>query len=321
MYGNHGATPENSPFAFHAVNLFHYRYGAYYPVGGSGQIAECIIPVIEAAGGQVAVDCKVRQILVEGNTAVGVDLEDGQTIRAPLVISDASAYTTLTELLPTEVSERHGYPQKFENLRPSVAHLYLMVGYDEDIDLPKQIYWEIPSYDIETTDGRYKEKMDFSGMGTYVLCPSARDPSHAQRYPGKSTVVILAEAPYAWIEKARIDKEFGDKLKADIETHLMSIMHRTLPVLKDKTPKITLAGAPVGCNPWAWEACSLGLEPSSDRFTTHTHWLRPKTRVKNLYLTGQDILSMGFSGAMLGARLCFTAITGNWFHMLKKRLD
>lgn len=34
MYGNHGRTPRYSPFAFHAVNLFHYRDGAYYPVGG-----------------------------------------------------------------------------------------------------------------------------------------------------------------------------------------------------------------------------------------------------------------------------------------------
>ena len=163
--------------------------------------------------------------------------------------------------------------------------------------------------------------MDFSGMGTYVLCPSARDPSHGQRYPGKSTVVVLAEVPYPWVERTREDPEFADQFRADVEAHLTAIMHRAIPALKDKTPAVVRAGAPVGCNPWAWEACSLGLEPSADRFTVHTHWLRPKTRVKNLYLTGQDILSMGFSGAMLGARLCFTAITGNWFHMLRKRLD
>ena len=51
MYGNHGRTPDVAPFAFHAVNLFHYRNGAYFPVGGPGQVAECIIPIIEGAGG------------------------------------------------------------------------------------------------------------------------------------------------------------------------------------------------------------------------------------------------------------------------------
>ena len=77
MYGNHGRTPAYSPFAFHAVNFHHFRYGAYYPVGGPGQIAECIVPIIEEAGGQVAVSSPVDKILVENDRAVGVRLENG----------------------------------------------------------------------------------------------------------------------------------------------------------------------------------------------------------------------------------------------------
>lgn len=77
MYGNHGRTPRYSPFAFHAMNLFHYRHGAYYPVGGPGQIVESIVPIIEAAGGQVAVSSAVQRILVEHGRAVGVRLENG----------------------------------------------------------------------------------------------------------------------------------------------------------------------------------------------------------------------------------------------------
>jgi len=62
MYGNHGRTPDDAPFAFHAVNLFHYRNGAYFPVGGPSQIAECVRPILEKAGGQLAVSSPVQRI-------------------------------------------------------------------------------------------------------------------------------------------------------------------------------------------------------------------------------------------------------------------
>jgi all-trans-retinol 13,14-reductase len=320
MYGNHGATPANAPFAFHAVNLHHYLHGAYYPIGGSGQIAECVIPIIENTGGQVAVQSLVKKIIVEDNTAKGVELANGKQIFSPLIISDASAYTTFMELLDRDIAERHGYAERFNKIGPSVAHLYLFLGYNEEIELPKHIIWHLPSYDIETTDKQYKEQMDFNCMGCYLLCPSARDPIFSKRYPNKSEVIVLAESPYAWIKKGRQDSSFKKKFEDDLTAHLEKVVFHHMPQLKDKTPTFRQAGATMGCNPWAWEACSLGLEPSRDRFVSHTHWLRPKTKIKGLYLTGQDCFSMGFAGAMLASRLCYSAITGNWWFMLKKKI-
>ena len=324
MYGNHGRTPLHAPFAFHAVNLIHYRDGAYYPVGGPAQIANCIIPIIEAVGGQLAVSSVVKRILVEENTAVGVELEDGQTIRAPLLISDASAYTTFMKLLDPEVSERHGYPKRFGEIGPSPGHVYLLLGYGEPIELPKQIFWQmpnyegIPAYDLDAADHHYKQNMALEGMGGYLLSPSARDPIHQQRYPNQATVVVLAEAPYAWAERCKTDPVFKEQFLSRLADNLERIAHQHMPQLRGKTATVRQAGVSMGCNPFAWNNCSLGLEPSGDRFVRHTHWLRPKTEIRNLYLTGQDSFSAGFAGSMLSSRLCYSAITGNWWFMLKK---
>lgn len=318
MYGNHGASPEVAPFAFHSANLLHYRYGAYFPVGGPGQVAECVVPIVEGAGGQLAVSSRVRQILVEGDRAVGVELEDGTKIQAKRVISDASAYTTFMDLLPREISERLGYPKRFEAIGPSVAHLYLVAGYEGEIDLPKHIVWELPSYDIDRADAKYKAERDFENMGIYLLAPSSRDPVHARRYPGTTTVVVLAEAPSAWIERCKTDPAYKAKFEADLHERLMRGVHKHFPALQGRTPAYTRAGVPMGCNPYAWQGCSLGLEPSGARFVDHTHWLRPRTPIKGLWLTGQDSFSPGFAGSMLGSRVTYTAMTGNWPFLLRK---
>ncbi len=325
MYGNHGALPAVAPFSFHAANLFHYKHGAYYPVGGPGQIAECVVPIVEAAGGQLAVSSPVDEILIEGNRAVGVRLEDGQEIRSKLVISDAGAPTTFLELMNREVAQRHGYVEKFDDIGPSPGHVYLFLGYDEEIDLPEHIIWHMPtyedidSYDLDSSDEAYKSNLRFEGMAGYVLSPSSRDPVYAQRYPGKSTVIALAEAPAWWCAKVKTDPEFRQKISEGVNKGLEAIVHHHMPQLADKTPAFRQAGVPMGCNPRAWHGSSLGLEPSGDRFTKHTHWLRHKTRIKGLYLTGQDPFSAGFAGSMLSARMCYAAISGNWLGMLFKK--
>lgn len=323
MYGNHGRTPEHAPFAFHAVNLFHYRNGAYYPVGGPSQIAECVRPILEQHGGQLATHSPVHRILVENDKAIGVKLEDGTEIRSKLVISDASAYTTFCELLDDDVSKRHGYKQRFDEIGPSPSHVYLLLGYDEDLDLPKEIVWHMPSYegvsrwDLSTQDDLYKNHMKLQGMGGYLLSPSAREPLHRQRYPGKSTVVVLAEGIPAWVKRAKEDGTFKAEFSKSIEENLLKIAHRHMPALKGKTPRLVRSGLPMGCNVRAWHGCSLGLEPSGDRFVKHTHWLRPKTTISNLWLTGQDAFSAGFAGSMVASRLTYSAITNDWLFMLK----
>ena len=322
MYGNHGRTPEHAPFAFHAVNLFHYRHGAYYPVGGPSQMAECVRPILERHGGQLAVSSGVKRILVESDRAVGVELEDGTEIRSDLVVSDASAYTTFMELLEPEVGERHGYRKRFEQIGPSPSHVYLLLGYDEDIELPKEIVWHMPTYagvsrwDLSASDDLYKNHTKLDGMGGYLLSPSAREPLHGQRYPGKSTVVVLAEGIPAWVDRARTDAAFKADFSAAVGENLLKIAHRHMPALVGKTPAVMRSGLPMGCNPRAWHGCSLGLEPSGERFVKHTHWLRPKTSIEGLWLTGQDAFSAGFAGSMVASRLTYSAITGDWLFML-----
>ncbi len=321
-YGNYGRLPDQAPFGMHATFLAHYRHGAFFPQGGPGQIAQCIIPVIEAAGGQVAVSTPVAKVLVENDRAVGVVLESGETIRAPIVVSDAGAHTTFTQLLDAEIAGKHGLVQRFRGVAPSPAHLYLMLGFDEALDMPKHIVWHmaktegVSPYDIRTSDASWKSKLRFDEMACYMLSPSARDPLHAQRYPNRSTLMMLGECPADAVTRMRSDRAFAADFEGRAAESMLKIARHYAPAIAGKTPKLIRAGAPVGCNPRAWNASSYGVELSPDRFFKHTHWLRPQTPIAGLYLTGQDAFLPGICGSLLSARFSYAAVTGDAFFLL-----
>ena len=54
-----------------------------------------------------------------------------------------------------------------------------------------------------------------------------------------------------------------------------------------------------------------GLDHSLERFSLDVDTkLRPETDVPGLYMTGQDVLTCGFTGALFGGLLCAASILG-----------
>ena len=49
-----------------------------------------------------------------------------------------------------------------------------------------------------------------------------------------------------------------------------------------------------------------GINHDPDRF--HQKWLRPRTDIKNLYLTGQDVLTVGVTSALFSGLLTASTI-------------
>ena len=91
-WGDYGVEPARSAFVAHAMIVCHYMNGAWFPSGGSGQIARMIEEGIVGAGGQIRLAQEVEEILVEDGTAVGVRvLPPSPTRSGPRSLSPASA--------------------------------------------------------------------------------------------------------------------------------------------------------------------------------------------------------------------------------------
>jgi carotene isomerase len=78
------------------------RAGVEYPVGGSAAIVNALVRGLKRWGGQLRLGCHVEKILVESGKAVGVMLQNGEVLKAPIVISNATIWDTCNHLLNRE---------------------------------------------------------------------------------------------------------------------------------------------------------------------------------------------------------------------------
>ena len=321
QWGDYGLPPRDSSFLMHAAVVKHYFAGGNYPVGGAGQIAATIVPVIRAGGGEVFTYARVKQILVENNRAVGVEMENGDKLLAKSIVSDAGVRGTFEKLLPKSVSEQHGYPQKLKEVRPSSAHLCLYAGFKGDaaeLKIPRTNLWVYPDADHEGNVQRFLDDPDHGREGAfpmmYISFPSAKDPDWNRHYPGKSTVEVITLGRYDWFkqwagstwnQRGAGYEDFKKKLTA----RLLAGLYKQMPQLEGKLDYCELS-TPLSTE---WFQTSdrgeiYGLDHDLQRF--RQKWLHPVTPIKGLYLTGQDVVTAGVGGALMGGVLTTAAMMG-----------
>ena len=317
QWGDMGLPPKRSPFMAHAMIARHYLYGGFYPVGGSWQIAASIIPKIQAAGGEVFTYARVENILVEDGKVTGVEMKDGHRIECGCVISSAGVDNTFNHLLPAATVERSGYRQRMQNVKPSVAHLGVYVGLQgtaEELGLPRTNFWIYPSNDYDGDTQSFLDGMSDAFPVVYISFPSAKDPDYENRHPGTATIEIVAPAPYAWFEKWR-EETWGKRgddyeaFKQALGDRLMEYVYDKLPQLRNKVDYFEVS-TPLSTN-WfgGYQRGELyGLEHTGQRLSQD--WLRPKTKIPGLWLTGQDILTCGVTGAMMAGMITTMSMVG-----------
>jgi len=317
QWGDMGLPPKRSSFVVQALIARHYLHGGFYPVGGAWRIAETILPRIRASGGEVFTYARVAEILVRDGRSRGVRMADGHEIESRCVISDAGAINTFARLLPPDVSRTRGYDALLPKVKPSIGHLGVYIGLQAtaaELGLPKTNFWIYPNNDYDGTLAQFEADPTGRFPVVYLSFPSAKDPDFERRHPGRATIEIVAPAPYE-IFAPWAGKTWG-KRGDDYEALKDAYGERLLEQLYDKVPQVRgrvdywEVSTPLSMQ-WfcGWERGELyGLDHDPSRM--QQGWLRPRTRVPGLWLTGQDVMSCGVSGAMMGGVAAATSVAG-----------
>ncbi|MEO1576705.1 MAG: FAD-dependent oxidoreductase, partial [Pseudomonadota bacterium] len=243
--------------------------------------------------------------------------KDGHQIRADQVVSSAGIANTFEDLLAPEIVARTGYERKLDNVEPSFAHLGIYIGLQksaEELDLPKTNFWIYPHNDFDGAVDAFVKDRNAPFPVVYISFPSAKDPDYASRHPGTSTIEVVAPAPYDWFEPwentvwGKRGEDY-EAFKSDMGERLMRYVYDKLPQLDGQVDYYEVS-TPLSTNWFAGyrKGELYGLDHTPKRL--QQDWLGPRTRIKGLWLTGQDTLTCGVTGAMMSGMLTTTAMVG-----------
>jgi len=343
--GDYGVLPSEVPFVLHAILVRHYLSGAYYPTNGTSEIAFHMCNVISRYGGRVLVQAPVSQILCnDKGRAVGVKVADrgGKIevdIHAKYIISDAGVVNTFKTLLPQEVAKKSCIYPLIDKVGPSVSYITSFMGVEgspSELKMPAGNFWLYNDTNINKvfTDFlalKADELEDAEIPFGYISIPSAKDSEWNNKYPGKTSIMVITLANWEWFKEYKDEKlrHRGDRyegIKDVIGRRMWQQCVDIFPQLEGKRVYMEV-GTPVTNSYYLGgpEGEMYGMNQDKKRFTAEVQSkLRPDTDIPGLYLTGQDMMTCGFSAALMMGLICTSQILNrnvyNDLGALKKRL-
>jgi all-trans-retinol 13,14-reductase len=276
---------------------------------------------VARAGGEIVVRATVDRILVERGRAVGVRMTDGTEFKAPVVVSAAGAHITATQFVPEDYRETE-WARGISQLRASPPHICLYVGLEGDVAAAggtKANQWFFETWDMEASEWDVNDPKSQAPC-LYVSFPSLKDPRHDPGPTGRHTMEVVTFVPWKAFEHwEKTRRGFREKdymeFKKGIEDRVVAQMRRHAPKLMD-IAKYWELSTPLSTVHFtrAYHGGIYGLEATPRRFLS-PH-LRTRTPIKNLYLAGGDVATLGVTGALVGGILAAATVEPRVFTRL-----
>lgn len=299
MGGKPGTTPA---FMSALLGVLHIG-GTYQFVGRSQQMAELLKEVIETAGGQVRANEEVVRIEVEGREVCQVITKQGNAYHADSYISDVhpdvllrlvddkafpTSFRSRIQSIPETRSCFKVYVKFKEGAFPYVNHTnYCLSDYDTKYDIsqeewPKGVMYYTPAVE---------------GQGSYA-----------------ETIVIISEMDYAWVkpwEATQVGHRGAsyEQWKRQMTEQVLNFMEKIYPDIREKT-EFVMASSPLTIRDYYGNKEGSNYGFLRDSHNIMLSQLSVFTKVKNLYLTGQNVNIHGMCGVALTAIQTVEALVG-----------
>ena len=254
------------------------------PSGGVRPIMKAITRHYKALGGELKLRAGVQKILIEGESAVGVELENGEKLYAKTILSSAGSAETGTLCLPD--SNRQNYDANAFSKPGEISFCETIYVLDEK---PKQLgHEETIIFYNATEDFTYAPPKEPCDINSGIICsPNNFVYDDDKETDGIMRITALANPQY-WFSLSG-----DDYLEA--KTHWeQQIYNASLPYMPDFRERII--------------DTDMFSPTTIKRFTGHQNGcvygaplknLEGLTPYNNLYLCGTDQGFLGIIGSML----------------------
>jgi phytoene desaturase len=219
-----GTSPYQAPALYSLMSHMDFNQGVFYPAGGFYELIKALARIAEKNTARLITGTAVDEIVVEDGRATGVRLDDGTTLPADIVISNADMWFTETRLLD---KRWQSFDERYWSKRvmaPSAFILYL--GINEK--LPQLAHHNLLFSEDwrKNFDEIYRRPQLPDEPSLYVCAPSVTDATVAPE--GKENLFVLVPIA-SGLNFLNGDKDaYAEKVLDRIEREM------NLPGLRDK---------------------------------------------------------------------------------------
>jgi all-trans-retinol 13,14-reductase len=300
-----------TPFYVHAMILNSYIESAWKCVDGGSQIGKLILKNIRAQGGEVFRNTEVKKIIVEEDKVNAVELADGSRISGKIYISNMHPVQTL-EMTETDLIKK-GYRGRIKELENSIG------GFVMNIVLKKDAIKYVKHNFYYHKDGHIwdmTEHTDDNWPLCYAIFFSAA--SRSEEYAESMTVLAYMR----FDEVKKWDKTFNtvsaennrgedyNNFKKEKAEKLLDVIEEKFPGLRNSIANY-YTSTPLSFRDYIGNHDGSMYGITKDSTNPLKTFISPRTKLPNLYLTGQNLNLHGILGATMSALVTTTTILGN----------
>jgi len=202
-----GGNPFQTTSIYAMIHYLEREWGVHYAMGGTGAIVTAMEQLIREQDGVIHTEAEVDEILIEGQTAKGIRLKNGDVHHADAVVSNADVAFTYRYMIP-EAKRKKYTNRKIERTKYSMSLFVSYFGTKKRYLDSKLAHHNIILGDryrelLEDIFNRKKLANDFS---LYLHMPTKTDPSLAPE--GCEAFYVLSPVPHLdsgtdWTQRAK----------------------------------------------------------------------------------------------------------------------
>lgn len=187
-----GMSPWDCPGLFAMIPYTEHAHGIYHVMGGLSRIPQAFAQVAREEGAVIHTSRGVRRVLLDGDKACGVELEDGEKIAADDVVINADFGHAMKSLFPGRKLGKYS-PDALEKRKYSCSTFMLYLGLDKTYPEAEHHMIVFAQDYKKCLDHITRTKTLSDDISVYVRNAVTLDPSCAP--PGHSALYILAPVP------------------------------------------------------------------------------------------------------------------------------
>lgn len=306
LYGLHA----DSPFYVHALTINSYIQSAWRCLKGGSQITKALTKQLRLHGAKLYSHQEVEQLHFDGDKLQSCETQDYK-YQAEHFISNISVLRLFK--LFNGVQRRKPYVKRIEGLKegPSVFSTHLVLK-------PESIpYFKHNIFYFEQAEDCFDYQQNWTGHRPKSMMISCSPTQPNQAYASNISMLSYMDSKQfaPWAASFNTVKNPGERgqgysdLKQAIAAEMIDILETYIPNCK-KHIKSIYTSSPLTYRDYigSKSGAMYGIEKTASNALGSM--ISPKTKIKNLFLSGQDVRLHGLLGVTITGFLCAAEIIG-----------